>query len=175
MVMMKNQLIKAFQRGEEWAFRKVYEQFFSSLCIYAVKYVRDASEAQDIVQDVFAALWLQHDNFNTYYTIRSLLYISVRNRSLNLLKKNSLTTEKMIRVQQNSLSEAQESEMVIETEVERRLMAAVEALPTECRRVLILSMEGKSYQEIGELLHIAINTVKNHRIRAVKKLREKML
>ena len=36
-------------------------------------------------------------------------------------------------------------------------------------------MEGKSYQEIGELLHIAINTVKNHRIRAVKKLREKML
>lgn len=81
----------------------------------------------------------------------------------------------MIRVQQNSLSEAQESEMVIETEVERRLMAAVEALPTECRRVLILSMEGKSYQEIGELLHIAINTVKNHRIRAVKKLREKML
>ncbi len=64
--------------------------------------------------------------------------------------------------------------MVIETEVERRLMAAVEALPTECRRVLItLSMEGKSYQEIGELLHIAINTVKNHRIRAVKKLREK--
>ena len=63
MVMMKNQLIKAFQRGEEWAFRKVYEQFFSPLCIYAVKYVRDASEAQDIVQDVFAALWLQHDNF----------------------------------------------------------------------------------------------------------------
>ena len=60
MVMMKNQLIKAFQRGEEWAFRKVYEQFFSPLCIYAVKYVRDASEAQDIVQDVFAALWLQH-------------------------------------------------------------------------------------------------------------------
>ena len=120
MVMMKNQLIKAFQRGEEWAFRKVYEQFFSPLCIYAVKYVRDASEAQDIVQDVFAALWLQHDNFNNYYTIRSFLYISVRNRSLNLLKKNSLTTEKMIRVQQNSLSEAQESEMVIETEVERR-------------------------------------------------------
>lgn len=64
--------------------------------------------------------WLQHDNFNNYYTIRSFLYISVRNRSLNLLKKNSLTTEKMIRVQQNSLSEAQESEMVIETEVERR-------------------------------------------------------
>ena len=71
--MMKNQLIRAFQRGEEWAFRKVYEQFFSPLCIYAVKYVRDASEAQDIVQDVFAALWLQHDNFSNYYTIRSFL------------------------------------------------------------------------------------------------------
>ena len=73
----------------------------------------------------------------------------------------------MIHVQQNTLSEAQESEMVIETEVERRLMAAIESLPTECRRVLVLSIEGKSYQEIGELLHIAINTV--------KKLREMML
>lgn len=41
--------------------------------------------------------------------------------------------------------------------------------------MLVLSIEGKSYQEIGELLHIAINTVKNHRIRAVKKLREMML
>ena len=163
------------KRRDETALSVLFDTYYEKLYLFAEKYIYDSDKAHDIVQDVFAALWLQHDNFNNYYTIRSFLYISVRNRSLNLLKKNSLTTEKMIRVQQNSLSEAQESEMVIETEVERRLMAAVEALPTECRRVLILSMEGKSYQEIGELLHIAINTVKNHRIRAVKKLREKML
>ena len=173
--MDSDDILMGLKRRDETALSVLFDTYYEKLYLFAEKYIYDSDKAHDIVQDVFAALWLQHDNFNNYYTIRSFLYISVRNRSLNLLKKNSLTTEKMIRVQQNSLSEAQESEMVIETEVERRLMAAVEALPTECRRVLILSMEGKSYQEIGELLHIAINTVKNHRIRAVKKLREKML
>lgn len=62
--------------------------------------------------------------------------------------------------------------MVIEVEVERQLLAAVQNLPSECRRVLMLSIEGRSYQEIGEMLHITTNTVKNHRVRAVKKLRE---
>lgn len=169
--MLNDRFIRAFRKGEEWAFRRIYEQFFDPLCVYAAKYLRNSNEAQDVVQDVFAALWLLHDNFDNCHTIRSFLYISVRNRSINLLRHQNLTIEKISQMQQKH-TPAEESEMVIEVEVERQLLAAVQHLPSECRRVLQLSIEGRSYQEIGEMLHITTNTVKNHRVRAVKKLRE---
>ena len=169
--MKQDRLIRAFRKGEEWAFRRVYEQFFYPLCLYAVNYLQDGSEPQDVVQDAFAALWLLHDNFDNCHTIRSFLYISVRNRSINLLRRQARTIEKISQMQQKH-TPAEEAEMVIEVEVERQLLAAVQNLPSECRRVLMLSIEGRSYQEIGEMLHITTNTVKNHRVRAVKKLRE---
>ncbi len=171
---MKDRFASCFCKGEEWAFRKVYETFFCPLCMYAFRYVKNENAATDIVQDVFVALWCLHDNFHDRYSIRSFLYISVRNASLNYLKRESLTTHKMARMQEKLMSEREEVEFVVETEVERQLIAAIGSLPAECRKVLELSIEGKSYREIGEMLHIATNTVKNHRVRAVKKLRKIM-
>ena len=128
--------ISAFQAGEEKVFRYVFEKFYSSLCVYCLRLIREECVAADLVQEAFVKLWENRQNFSSLLTIRSYLYTIVRNSGINYLRYVKMKPE--------------------------------------CRRVVNLLSEGKSYKEVGELLHISANTVKNHRVRAVKILRERV-
>ena len=184
MVMMKNQLIKAFQRGEEWAFRKVYEQFFSPLCIYAVKYVRDASEAQDIVQDVFVNVWIRRETLDPRQSLYGYLLRSVYNQSVNYVNKNrhagNYRSYHQERIESIGYAYYDPDnnpiiEKIYSQDLRAGIDAAVAALPEKCREVFTLSyLQGFSHREISERLGIAQSTVENHIYLALKALRSKL-
>ena len=172
MVMMKNQLIKAFQRGEEWAFRKVYEQFFSPLCIYAVKYVRDASEAQDIVQDVFLKIWENAERLELTSSIQHYLFASVRNGCLNYLKSLQIE-DRNNRKYMEAYIESQNVDMVDDEELLARIRQVLDELPEKCREVCLLRfVEGCKYAEIAARLDMNENTVKAQLHRGMERLKQ---
>ena len=49
--------ISAFQAGEEKVFRYVFEKFYSSLCVYCLRLIREEWVAADLVQEAFVKLW----------------------------------------------------------------------------------------------------------------------
>ena len=153
--------ISAFQAGEEKVFRYVFEKFYSSLCVYCLRLIREEWVAADLVQEAFVKL-----------TIRSYLYTIVRNSGINYLRYMKMKAEKL--EERGEETETSAVELIIRQEVERQLLEMIQELTPECRRVVNLLSEGKSYKEVGELLHISANTVKNHRVRAVKILRERV-
>lgn len=55
---------------------------------------------------------------------------------------------------------------IIEEEVHREIIAAIDKLPPERRRVVELSMVGYSQEEIAEKLNISVNTVKTQKRKA---------
>lgn len=55
--------------------------------MFANEYVCDDLLAADIVQDCFVKLWQSRDGFTYIHQIKSFLYTSVRNRSLNELEQ----------------------------------------------------------------------------------------
>ena len=55
-------LTAAIRDGSREAFDKMCGRYYAPLMAYARLFLK-GNWAQDIVQDVFAALWLQHDNF----------------------------------------------------------------------------------------------------------------
>ena len=146
--------ISAFQAGEEKVFRYVFEKFYSSLCVYCLRLIREENR----------------QNFSSLLTIRSYLYTIVRNSGINYLRYVKMKAEKL--EERGEETETSAVELIIRQEVERQLLEMIQELTPECRRVVNLLSEGKSYKEVGELLHISANTVKNHRVRAVKILRE---
>lgn len=157
--------------GCEAIYDRLYGTYFCALCSFSHRYVRDEHVAADIVQQVFMTLWKMRERFHTEESVRSFLYISVRNASLNYLRSNRRRTsvpldEALLRIQDKP------DEALIRTELERQLLHAIEQLPAECRRVLQLSLRGKSYKEIGEQMRIAVSTVHSQRVRAVKLLRK---
>ena len=63
--------ISAFQAGEEKVFRYVFEKFYSSLCVYCLRLIREECVAADLVQEAFVKLWENRQNFSSLLTIRS--------------------------------------------------------------------------------------------------------
>ena len=52
---------------------------------------------------------------------------------------------------------------VLEEDVYARLMAAIDALPSQCRLVMMMTLDGLKASEIAERLHISVDTVKGHK------------
>ena len=51
------EFMKYLERGEREAFQQLFETYHKALCFFAARIVRDHSEAEDIVQDVFLSFW----------------------------------------------------------------------------------------------------------------------
>lgn len=63
-------------------------------------------------------------------------------------------------------------DLILIDDFDRKLSKWLDALPTECRRVVELSLSGKKNQEIADIMQLALSTVKNQKVKGFKILRE---
>ena len=156
--------------GDRAAFEALFRLHYRPLCAFAMGYVKDADQAEDLVQDLFFRLWLNREKVSVTTSIKAYLYASVRNRCLNAVKSGSrmqvLGDDAGEQAQEDAITEDEHSERIA------RVQAAIEALPEERRRVFKLSRyEGLKYHEIADRLGISVKTVENQMGSALKTLR----
>ena len=72
------------------AFRELFSEFYNSLVLFAMGFVEQQDVAEDIVQEVFIAVWERDAQYPTYNAFRSFLYNSVKNAGLNHLKHKNV-------------------------------------------------------------------------------------
>jgi RNA polymerase sigma factor (sigma-70 family) len=73
---------------------ELYEQHAKDLVVYARSIVNNLDDAQELVHDLFCSLYDKvSDKKITTKSIRSFLFVSVKNKALNLLKKNKKESE----------------------------------------------------------------------------------
>ena len=101
------------------------------------------------------------------------IYHLFSNRCFNYLKSNRFE-EKYIQVYLHMEEEWGFEDTVIEEEVHRIVAQEIEKLPEEQRKVVYFHMEGKNNFEIAEIMQISVNTVKTHKARARKTLKNKL-
>lgn len=104
---------------------------------------------------------------------KMFLYQVVRNRCFNYLKSKRVE-EKYIQEYLQMEEEGGFEDTVIEEEVHRIVAQEIEKLPEEQRKVVYFHMEGKNNFEIAEIMQISVNTVKTHKARARKTLKNKL-
>ncbi len=158
---------KAMRKRDPGVFKCLFESFYSSLCLFADKYLNDQEVSQDIVQDAFLYLWNNAD-FGSKNSARSYLYKYVRDRSLNYLRDKKLRQRKGFKEME---SEVFFRDNVIEEETYQIIYDAIRTLSPQARQVIELSLDGLKNQEIADQLHISINTVKTVKGRAFAALR----
>lgn len=163
--------------SKEQFFKKIFDEYYHSLCFYANKYVKDTDTVKDLVQDVFVLIWERKMTFPTDLALKSFLYTSVYNSCINYLKSTRIHEKHHERIRQES-DETDNSNYLldrIENEVMYELLSAIEHLPEECRKVFKLSyLEGKNIQEVADTLQISSHTVKSQRARAKQLLKERL-
>lgn len=162
--------------GDDAGFEALFRREYASLVRFAHRYVRDPGAAEDIVQDVFLALWQGRDRPPQPDAVRGYLFRAVRNRSLNHLR--SLGTRRRAAAQ---LAAAADTSIDPDTgaadaaRVRAALHAAIDALPARCRLIFTLSRDhGLSYREIAASLGVSIKTVETQMGRALRTLRERL-
>ena len=173
MYVMEEQLIKKLRKGDEKAFRLLYDRHYVLLCRFANQILNNAALAEEVVDDVIFYLWEHRSEVEIRYSIRAYLMRAVRNRCLNELQSQShreelhlssfLSPESMDFLDFLFVDDKQPLGMLLEQELEDELKRSIDELPLECRRVFYKSrFEQKKYEEIAEELGISVNTVKYH-------------
>ena len=159
--------------SERKKFKEVYEEYFTALKYFAMRYVKDEEVACDLLQDVFVKLWEKGDRFENEMQLKTYLYRVVRNHCLTYIRD---TQRKEKRMEGFEVEETEESfvHQMIEAEIYALINDIFEELPDACRNVYMKSLEGKSHKEIAEELHIAITTIKKHKTNANNYLRGRL-
>jgi RNA polymerase sigma-70 factor (ECF subfamily) len=167
-------LIRAIRNGETEALRELYLATYRSLVGFATALIRSQAEAEEIVQDVFAAVWVRRTEWTPTTTVAAYLFAAVRNRASHI-RAHAVVTDNAERDRESVMSRAmgqapEPPDRAVESdEIRRAVDHAVAQLPERRRLALGLRYrEGMSYAEIGDVLgvseHAATQLV--HRARA---------
>ena len=81
--------IQTLKSGNQEAFEKLYRFYYKGLCAFSAQFVSFA-EAEEIVQDTMLWLWENKDKINPELSLKSLLFTTVKNKSLNLLTHDDI-------------------------------------------------------------------------------------
>lgn len=163
------------QRNKEY-FNELYKQYYSRLVSFAVTFLYDSDEAEDVVQEVFFYLWDNSGKIDITGDIRSYLFTSVKNKSLNRIKHLNIIDAHSDRVREAFLNAEVIPDNDADEELFGRINSIIDNMPAQMKKVFELhSYSGLKYQEIAAELDISINTVKTHITRGFSILRDKLL
>lgn len=157
------------------AFTEFYNQFFKKLILAADKHVKDTQVAEEIVQDVFLKIWESPENLEKILSLKSYLYRSVINASINYVNR-----QKSIDEHHKKIALDFTDEYLIELDEENELIILlhleIEKLPAQCKKIFKLNrFEHLKYKQIASILGISERTVENHIANALRILRKALL
>jgi len=157
------------------AFEKLFMEYFKPLVSFAFKFVKDVDDAKSIVHDVFMKLWEKREEIDLERSVKSYLFTSVNNRSLNFIRDNKkFTNDEFIADIQHDEHWEPADEMSA-VEIQKKVEATLENVSPKVKQVFIMSRnEGLKYKEIAEKLEISVKTVETHMSVALKALRENL-
>lgn len=139
---------------------------------FALNLARNPATADDLVQDAVVKAWSNFDKFQPGTNMRAWLFTILRNTYYSLYRKRRREVEDPDGVMSDSMSEkpAHDGHLAL-----RDFRAAFVQLSDEQREVLILiGVEGFSYEDAAEMCGCAVGTIKSRVNRARKRLAELM-
>jgi RNA polymerase sigma-70 factor (ECF subfamily) len=165
--------IDKLRKGDQKTFEMLYHDMFPSLVVFAKKYVDDDSLSEDIVQEVFVKFWNRMSSISIRISLKSYLYMAVRNHALDLLDKKANRGDNLNEHAFDEITSCDEFNMLSQ-DVYYQLNKAIGTLPKRSREVIKLSMNELSLAEIQDELDISRNTVKTLKRIGYSKLRNSM-
>jgi RNA polymerase sigma-70 factor (ECF subfamily) len=171
------QMALLLTRRDKAAFEQVFKTHYKNLYAYAFTMLKDESDAEEMVQQVFFKLWERSEHLSFSGSIAAYLYKAVHNESLNFLKHQKVKETHRLHVAYSMKNKSEQPQgKIIGRELEQKFRQALNELPEQCRTVFQLSrFEDMKYKEIAGKLDISVKTVENHMGKALKFLRTKLV
>jgi RNA polymerase sigma-70 factor (ECF subfamily) len=168
----EQRLIEQVHQKNGKVFHDLFNTFYNSLVYFSTRYVGRQEVAEDIVQELFLDLWESERKYLSYASFKTFLYTSVKNASLDWLRRKEVEKRYLSLLERESDDAADLK--IMEEEIHRALLQVVDELPPRCREIFNLHLQGKKNEEIAALLDLSILTVKTQKKKAVHHVKARM-
>ncbi len=169
----EHELINRLKEGDQTAFEILFRFYYPGLVVFAAQIILDKDEAAEITQDFFVRLWEKRTSIKETSTLKSYIFTSIKNRSLNYLKRTKIHVHSI--EQLKDLAETNplyEPDIYIESQLQEKIKEVIGKLPARCGEIFVLSrFQGLSNDEIATKLNISKRTVETQISNALKVLR----
>ncbi len=177
-------LIARAQAGDKVAFRRLVERHQRRAFAIALGLVRDENDARELVQDAFLRVYKSLGSFQGGSSFFTWLYRIITNLSIDLIRKPGRQTTD-IKDAQLELDESSDFDLPFLSrfdgadpaddgrrgEIAERLRAALDALPSYHRAVIVMrEIEGLSYEEMAQVMDVSKGTIMSRLFHARQKL-----
>jgi RNA polymerase sigma-70 factor (ECF subfamily) len=170
------QLVVRCANGDEGALSELYDLFGRAAYALALRIVRDATQAEDVVQEAFLDLWRGAARFDPERSRPvSYLLTFVHRRAVDLVRREQARPQRGGGVEDIAERPGKDdvAGTVVASEQGASVRAALAGLPAPQRQVLELAyFSGLSQSEIAERLGEPLGTVKSRTHVALSRLRE---
>ncbi len=186
----EGEIADRIRAGDPAALEAAFLAWYEPLYRYAYSLIGTREAAEEVVQDVFYAVWARHATLPVAgdgTTLRAYLYAAVRNRAGNRLRHEHVVRAADDRSARDVVGEGNDSipgmgtpphaadDVMLAAERAAAVRAALSMLPARHREVLTLRADhGLTYPEIASALGISVKTVEAHVSRAFRTLRRRL-
>ena len=166
-------LVQEVKQGNKNSFSTLMERHQRGLLRLSMRFTREHSQAEDIVQESFIKAYQKIDMFEGRSSFKSWLYQIAVNTARNRLRARRDDT---VSIDELSLGTAPGAELeLVQTDVRKLIRAEVELLPERQKMALKLRIfEDLSFKEIAEIMACPYDTAKANYRHALMKLKSNL-
>lgn len=182
-----HQLIDAAKSGDEAAFAEMVTRYKNPITNFLYRFLNDYEEAVDLAQETFVRVYFALDRYHTNYAFSTYIYRIAANLAISELRKRKrrsiLSLTGLFQDRDEAAAEFQPPDLrplpdreLVDDERSRVIARAIATLPPKYRIPIILrDVEGRSYEEVSEIMKLGLGTTKSRISRARGLLREKLI
>jgi RNA polymerase sigma-70 factor (ECF subfamily) len=179
-------LMLRVKQGDDTAFTTLVEKYKQPVLNLAYRTLRDATEAEDLAQNVFVQVYKSAGRYQPAAKFSTWLFTIARNLCLNEIRRRSRHpaesldqtrdgTDDQPLHQIEDRRETSPPDQMLRGELERKVDEALAALPENQRTALLLCrQEELSYDEIAKVLDCSLSATKSLIHRARETLKQKL-
>ena len=161
-------LIAYARRGDVDAYNVLVSRWEKRVFNYLYRLVNAREEAQDLAQDVFLKAWQNLRKLEDVSKFPSWLFRIAHNEAYSLLRKNRPDTEML-----TETPAGEERARLFPMETALAIRSALTRLSPEQREVVLLKVyEGFKFEEIAQVLHAPVSTIKSRLYSGLDMLKE---
>ena len=152
---------------KEQRFSKLVKEYEQTIYVVCYMFSRNAEDVDDLHQEILLRLWHGYDGFEGRSDIKTWIYRVALNYCINFSNKRKREQTKRMTAREPDTSDSDlENRMQI-----KQLYQRINKLGLVDRSVILLWLEGLSYEEIGEILGISVKNVSFKLVRIKERLK----
>lgn len=181
-----HELIEATKAGDQDAYAEIVTRYRNPITNFLYRFLNDYEEAVDLAQETFVRVYFAIDRYHTQFAFSTYIYRIATNLAISEIRRRKrrklMSLTGLFQSDEDSEVEFQpaderilQDEELVEDERSRTIARAIAALPEKYRVPIILrDVEGKSYDEVAEIMGLGLGTTKSRISRARGLLKDKL-